>query len=117
MPSFSAGFSSLSAGGTFKEDPKGCRAVIYLRTATLDSISRIYLLMFTRNIYRLAYALYHVKYDGSFVIIASILFKSDCIMSQMVSYYSTILLKTKGRIAKQYDCTMPSCCQSPSGRQ
>jgi hypothetical protein len=40
-PSFSAGFSSLSAGGTFKEDPKGCRAVVYLRTATLDSVSRI----------------------------------------------------------------------------
>jgi hypothetical protein len=40
-PSFSAGFSSLSAGGTFKEEPKGCRAVVYLRTATLDSVSRI----------------------------------------------------------------------------
>jgi hypothetical protein len=36
-PSFSAGLGSLSAGGTFKEDPKGCRAVVYLRTATLDS--------------------------------------------------------------------------------
>ena len=46
MPSFSAGLGSLSAGGTFKEDPKGCRAVVYLRTATLDSVSRIYLLMF-----------------------------------------------------------------------
>ena len=26
-PSFSAGLGSLSAGGTFKEEPKGCRAV------------------------------------------------------------------------------------------
>jgi hypothetical protein len=49
-PSFSAGISSLSAGAPLRKNQKVAVRLFHLRTATLDSVSRIYLVMFTVTI-------------------------------------------------------------------